>query len=264
MAIPKIIHSIWLGGAEKNALVKRCEASWREHLPDYTFMEWNERNLDLDAYPYARLMCEQKKWAFAIDPLRLMVLEKYGGIYMDVDVMVKKSFNPLLDANFIIGFMFENALGAGVVASVPESRIVAELLHFYDGYRGEPIISNSIFTWYFVKHIEGFSLTGKTQVLKEGVHVYHRKYFDSPTYSPEMGYSVNENLGSWDGGERGRFPGWIKKYMRRLTGPVLYNDLRMRYALRHVPEFYPTYMLHKNGTRDYFVPNAYRSIADRI
>ena len=39
--IPKIIHYVWVGNADKPELVQRCIASWKKHLPDYQLIEWN-------------------------------------------------------------------------------------------------------------------------------------------------------------------------------------------------------------------------------
>ena len=39
---------------------------------------------------------DNKKYAFAADYIRLYALYHYGGIYLDMDVEVLKSFNPFL------------------------------------------------------------------------------------------------------------------------------------------------------------------------
>lgn len=61
-------------------------------------MEWNEDNFDIASAPiYVREAYEAKKYAFVSDYVRLWALEQYGGLYMDVDFEVYKSFEPLLD-----------------------------------------------------------------------------------------------------------------------------------------------------------------------
>lgn len=37
-----------------------------------------------------------KKYAFVSDYVRLKALYEYGGIYLDTDIKILKSFNPLL------------------------------------------------------------------------------------------------------------------------------------------------------------------------
>ncbi|MDD2490495.1 MAG: glycosyltransferase [Bacilli bacterium] len=263
MSIPKIVHSIWLGKNPKNDLVQRCAASWRLHLSGYTFMEWNEDNLDLNVCPYAKKMYDKKNWAFASDPLRLYVLKKFGGIYFDVDVMVRKPFDRLLDAHLFLGFLFDCALGAGVIGAEPNSSIIKKLLAFYTNDLDTPVINNSPITWFFLKHFSDFLLTGQTQSLEGGINIFHRKYFDSPTKDPLMGFAENANLGSWGGGD-GVFPECLKRCVRNVLGKTFYNDLRMIYARKKIPEFYPTYKNHVMGKRQVIVPSDFRVVFDRV
>jgi len=96
--IPKIIHFCWFGKSPKLELVERCLASWHQYMPDWTYMEWSEDNFDIASAPlYVRQAYEAKKYAFVSDYVRLWALEQYGGLYMDVDFEVYKSFEPLLD-----------------------------------------------------------------------------------------------------------------------------------------------------------------------
>ena len=96
--IPKIIHYIWLGGAPLPPLAERCIASWREHMPSWQIMRWDENNFDIAAAPlYVRQAYEARKYAFVSDYVRLWALEQYGGLYMDVDFEVFRPFDDLMD-----------------------------------------------------------------------------------------------------------------------------------------------------------------------
>ncbi len=90
--IPKTIHYCWFGEGPKNELIQRCIASWREWLPDYGIVEWNESNFDPASHPFAAEMYHRKKWAFLADYVRMWVLYHQGGVYLDVDVEL---FGPL-------------------------------------------------------------------------------------------------------------------------------------------------------------------------
>lgn len=96
MTIPKIIHYCWFGGKEKPDIVKRCLASWRNHLTDYQFIEWNEINFDINRNVYVKQAYEAGKFAFVSDYARVFALFHFGGIYLDTDVEVFKSFDDLL------------------------------------------------------------------------------------------------------------------------------------------------------------------------
>lgn len=118
--IPKIIHYCWFGRGEKPVLAKRCIESWKKYCPDYEIIEWNEDNFDLSYCAYTRYCYDNKKWAFLSDLVRLLVVEKHGGIYFDTDVEVISSFDDLLENEAF--YAFENdkhvasGLGFGAVA----------------------------------------------------------------------------------------------------------------------------------------------------
>ena len=57
---------------------------------------------------------EAKKYAFACDYIRLYAVYHYGGIYMDMDVEVVKSFNDILHKDYLLGYETEEALEAGL------------------------------------------------------------------------------------------------------------------------------------------------------
>lgn len=105
--IPKTIHYCWFGGKEKPKSVLKCIHSWKNILSDYEIREWNETNFDINRYPYAKYCHENGKWAFLSDFARLVIVEENGGIYLDTDVEVIKSFDDLLEYDAF--FSFENA-----------------------------------------------------------------------------------------------------------------------------------------------------------
>lgn len=101
--IPKIIHYVWLGGNALPAEMKKCIDSWKEFMPDYEIMEWNDERIQEIDNIFMQEAIEEKKWAFVSDVVRLYAISKYGGIYLDTDVVVFKSFDPLLKYPAFIG-----------------------------------------------------------------------------------------------------------------------------------------------------------------
>ena len=95
MAIPKIIHYCWFGGKEKPDSVKKCIESWKKFLPDYQLIEWNENNFNIEKLEYTKEAYVAEKYAFVSDVARIEALYQHGGIYMDTDVEVLKTFTPL-------------------------------------------------------------------------------------------------------------------------------------------------------------------------
>ena len=92
MSIPKIIHYCWVGGKPKPQSVLYCIESWKRCCPDYEIREWNESNYDFTKNEYMRQAYEAKKWGFVPDYARLDIVYEYGGIYLDTDVEMLRSF----------------------------------------------------------------------------------------------------------------------------------------------------------------------------
>ena len=129
--VPKI-HSFWFSGEEKPDLYKRCIKSWREHCPEFEIIEWNAQNYDITKNKYMQEAFEHRKWAFVSDYARLDVIYNYGGIYLDMDVELNASLQPLLNAECFFcrqedGFL---ELGSGFGATA-KNRLIGAMLESY-------------------------------------------------------------------------------------------------------------------------------------
>ncbi|MES2278376.1 MAG: glycosyltransferase [Bacteroidota bacterium] len=101
--IPKIIHLCWLSGDPYPDDIKKCLSTWSEHLSDYEIRTWTYKDLEQLNSTWATQAYNAKKYAFAADLIRLYALYHYGGIYLDSDVFVYRSFDPLLKLPYFIG-----------------------------------------------------------------------------------------------------------------------------------------------------------------
>ncbi len=173
-------------------------ASWRSVLPDYEFVLWDmERVKEIDSR-WMSSAIEAKKWAFAADYIRLYALDKYGGIYLDCDVLVKKSFNNLLERDYIIGRERRNfVLEAAVIGACPNLDWLKVCLDFYKNktFDIRELNKTSILLPYVMKNaIESRGLT-----LKESSESVNEKgmfnYFPYIYFSPRdnMNGEIEEN-----------------------------------------------------------------------
>lgn len=137
--IPKRIHYCWFGGNPKPDSVQKCINSWKKFCPDYEIIEWNESNFDIHCMPFVEQAIEAKKYAFASDVARLMVVYENGGLYFDTDVEVIKSFDDLLENKAFLGFenneYVASGLGFGSEAGVEFFK------EHIDAYRNENFIN---------------------------------------------------------------------------------------------------------------------------
>lgn len=134
--IPKIIHYTWMGGSPLPELEQRCLASWKEHMPDWEYKRWDESNFDIAAAPlYVQQAYEARKYAFVSDYVRLWALEKFGGLYMDVDFMVYRPFDELM-IPYVAFAGYEgskrNPVMQGVIASEAHGAWLTDMLRTYD------------------------------------------------------------------------------------------------------------------------------------
>lgn len=139
--IPKIIHYIWLGGKPLPELAEQCIASWQKYMPDWQIMRWDETTLKksncwLQQMPlYVQQAYAARKFAFVSDYIRLWALEQYGGLYMDVDFLVFRPFDDLMD-KYPAFAGYEGSkrqpVMQGVIASEPHGAWVRDMLATYN------------------------------------------------------------------------------------------------------------------------------------
>ena len=175
-------------------------------MPDYEIVRWDESNLDFGLCEYACEAYKAKKWAFASDYARFKILYEQGGIYLDTDVEVIRSLEPILERGPYMGFEVDcSETTKGTVAS--GLGLYRDIL---DSYEQD----------HFIKDDGSYDLTTVvdrvTDILREkglrdvpgiqevaGVRIYPSEYFcpKDPIYSrlilTENSYSIHHYDGSW-------------------------------------------------------------------
>lgn len=202
--IPKVIHYCWFGGNPLGEKEKKCIESWKKFCPDYDIKEWNESNVNLDIIPYVRQACEAKKYAFASDVLRLWAIYTYGGIYLDTDVELIKSYDDLLNCEGFIGFENNDFVNTGqCVACEKGNPIIKQMLDYYNDLQFDPnkvIKCTEINTKILIDN--GLELNGEKQIVN-GFVVYPREFFNpydnivDKTYITDNTYSIHWYANSW-------------------------------------------------------------------
>ena len=192
-------------------LVKRCIRSWHEKMPDWEYVLWNEGNFDISSAPaYVQEAYAANKFAFVSDYVRIYALEQQGGVYLDTDVEVLKSYEPLLTNNAFIGFeeTKSKAIGTNCIGSEANTEWLQELLRHYqtihfsrpDGTL-DMTTNAELITHILEQH--GLVRNGKEQMVGE-IHVYDHHYFSPITSTRVMRknentYSIHRFAGSWTG-----------------------------------------------------------------
>lgn len=255
--IEKKIHYCWFGGNPKSKLFKKCIKTWKKYLPEYEIIEWNENNFDINSNKFVKQAYENKKYAFVSDYVRLYALLNHGGIYMDTDVEVLKSLDPLLDNEAFIGFESEILCGTAIIGAKKDSKIIRVFLNSYDNknfikndgtYNDEPntVMVTKVCSKY------GLKLNDTMQKL-EDITVYPKTFF-SPLGYEESEYNFSKDTyvihhfdGSWMSDEKR-----IESMKRRKF------NKKNNFLKRNLGEKKANYILNFNSNVRYKLSSIYR------
>ena len=130
--IPKIIHLCWLSGDPYPAKIAKCIETWKQYLPDYEVILWDTNRFDLNSSVWVKQAFEKKKYAFAADYIRFYALYHHGGIYLDSDVEVIKSFDDLLDLPYFIGAEKAGTPEAAIMGAERGCDWIKQCLDYYN------------------------------------------------------------------------------------------------------------------------------------
>lgn len=179
--IPKIIHYIWFGGKPFPPKIKQCINSWKEYLPDYEFMLWDETSFDVSVCPFTQQAYENKKWAFVSDYVRVWALNEYGGWYLDTDIEILKPLSPYEDNRLVLGTDHDGALTA-LMGSEKGHLFWSKVLNLYKtmAFINEDGTFNLTVNNTYLQELlseYGYIFQNKYQELDEGIRVYPDEYF---------------------------------------------------------------------------------------
>lgn len=129
--IPKIIHLCWMSGDPFPSDIQKCIDSWKRILPDYEIWLWDTKRFDLSTSVWVTEAHDKKKYAFCADYIRMYALFNYGGVYLDSDVEVLRSFNDLLTLPYFIGYESKQYFEAAVIGAEKGNPFIGDVLAYY-------------------------------------------------------------------------------------------------------------------------------------
>jgi hypothetical protein len=207
---PKIIHCVWLGGAEKPPVVRKCMESWRRFCPGWEVREWGDADMARVSNRYAREADGRRQWAFASDYLRLKALNDFGGFYFDTDLELLKPIDEFLPNDFTTGFIDRSPdvlLNMCFLGAAKGCEFVADMLAEYvsldfvlpDGELDQT--PNVVRMARYLERRAGtrFADARARLELAPGSVIYPAEYFNSAD-----GYAVHHYCASW-------LDDWVRK-----------------------------------------------------
>jgi len=93
--IPRILHQVWVGPLPLPDEYARYRESWRRHHPEWEMRLWTDESLP-DDFVRPEVYERLRKPAERSDIIRLEVLFRFGGVYVDTDCECLRPIDPLL------------------------------------------------------------------------------------------------------------------------------------------------------------------------
>jgi mannosyltransferase OCH1-like enzyme len=99
----KIIHQIWVGDFKIPYREQLLSQNLKELHPDYEYMFWKDTDDLPDNVKYwYDIFYTNKNYVFCADLLRLWVVYKWGGMYLDIDFNIQKRLDPLFEHQAVL------------------------------------------------------------------------------------------------------------------------------------------------------------------
>lgn len=92
----RLIHFVYCGGTAPE-MMQAIMATVRLHNPDWEYRLWDNDALAKEGVKYDTLLTRFKAPVHVSDYVRLLVIQKFGGIYLDCDVECVRPIDRLLE-----------------------------------------------------------------------------------------------------------------------------------------------------------------------
>lgn len=234
--IPKIIHYCWLSNEPVPEEFAKYMETWKKHLSDYEFMQWDFDRFDKKSSKWVSQSFDNKKYAFAADYIRLFAIYNYGGIYLDMDIEVLKSFDDLLKSEYMMAYEREGAkfVEAGCMGAEKKSPFIKDVLDYY--INREFIKENGEYDMLPLPKIMAQILCKKDYGISfMDWHTFTNKSYATGDVMPvERSYSIHHFSGSWKTPKEIRFNAFKQKISKKLgsnfTRNILFTSLEVIYC----------------------------------
>ena len=251
--IPKKIHYCWFGGKEIPENLQNYIDTWKKTMPDYELVLWNESNSDINSIRWTREAYSEKKYAFVADYIRFYALYNFGGIYLDTDVEVLKTFDAVLNSKSFMSFEYISIPESAVIGAEAGLNWIKKCLEyytdksFYDN-KGKiknvavPIMMKTILRKLYNDKIAD---TGQIQHFSD-LDLYPYQYF-SPRNPykdcidiSDKTYCIHHSVGSWNGGGsksgggRSNFNRYKHLFLRSILKKENYEELLYQHHFKRI------------------------------
>lgn len=119
IAIPRVFHQIWLGEVPLPNEYRAFQKSWLRHNSGWELRLWTEGDLPGD-FERREIYERLRQPAERSDLLRLELLRRHGGVYVDTDFECRRPLEPLLDdVELFVAYLKPGRVNNAIIGSVP-------------------------------------------------------------------------------------------------------------------------------------------------
>jgi mannosyltransferase OCH1-like enzyme len=200
--IPKLIHRVWFSAELPPDAVGFGQA-WEELHPSWTVVLWRE--WQLPALRNQDAVDRSTHPAQKADIVRVELLHRFGGVYVDTDVEPRRPIDELLAGRrCVVAREDDRWVGTAFLAAVPEHPFVAALAHAI-GQRvrdavGDEAPNELTGPKFVTAELERWQAAGGDAVTVLGPATVYPYHFSEPDRRGEEfpeAYAVHHWAGSW-------------------------------------------------------------------
>jgi inositol phosphorylceramide mannosyltransferase catalytic subunit len=181
--IPRAIHHIWVGPEPLPSDLLPYVESWKRHHPDWEHRLWTEENLPRDPIR-PEVLQRLRSPIERSDILRLELLYRFGGVYVDTDLECLRPLDEVLGEESFVGTCFKpgrvtNTFIASAAGHPLLERALRELkpreFHGFDKeVAGPPFLARLVPDYPDVKLLEPHLLfPGSAEERERAVAIHH-------------------------------------------------------------------------------------------
>ncbi len=128
--------------------MKDCLCTWSEFCPEFEIRRWDEDSLP-SKLPYLKRAMRARQFANLSNYMRLVAVYEHGGFYLDTDIELRQSLEPLRNEKCFFGWQLEKpldwAINNAIFAATPRHPFVGALanalLEEFNGNEHPPLSS---------------------------------------------------------------------------------------------------------------------------
>lgn len=146
LAIPKILHRIWLGSKPIPQEFQDYWKTWLKLHPDWECHTWRDADVQALKHSLQRVYHECRNPAEQSDIMRFELIRQFGGVYVDTDFAAYKNIEPTLrEATFVSCYEPSKLVGSAFFGATPNHPILERIVQRLQKLKIDPTL-NQVWT----------------------------------------------------------------------------------------------------------------------